>query len=112
MKKTLLLLALAGCVALPAVTHADTLATKSKKTTKTAAVVPARAASNQIIYYLTPTPRTGSNIPMVYRRYGGRIDSASNAAVYGQSELAKTGSLDVGTTLYKLDPSISFRARN
>ena len=106
MKKTLLLLSLAGSLALPAVTHADPIATKTKNPLKTAVVQHAKAPMH-IVYYITSTPRTGSAIPMVYRGYNGRIDSASNAAVYGLSDIEQTGALDVGTALSRLDSSIS-----
>ena len=64
-------------------------------------------SDKRVIYYITDTARTGSSIPMVYRRYAGHLDSASNAAVYGQSDIQRTGALDVGTALYKLDTSFS-----
>ena len=99
---------MAGCLVLPAVSHADTPTVKSKKVDLYTAVK-ANAAKHHVIYYIMPSPRTGSNIPMVYRSYNGRLDSASSAAVYGQSEIGRTGALDVGTALYQLDPSFSVR---
>ena len=110
MKKTLLLLSLAGSFALPAITHADTPEAKGKKADaakRHVVAVQAAPARPRVIFYITSTPRTGSNIPMVYRRYDQRIDSASNAAVYGLSSLESTGVLDVGTALSKLDSSIT-----
>ena len=114
MKKHFLLLAAACCLALPAGTRADDYGTLSKKNSiplakaaKAAAVINAKKRPQQI-YYITNQPRTGSLIPMVYRQYNkGRLDSASNAAVYGQESLRYTGSEDVGGALTLLDPSIS-----
>ena len=107
MKKTLLFLSAAGCLVLPAFSHADAPAVKGKKASR-AAVAPAAVAKREhVIYYITSASRTGSQIPMVYRGYGGRIDSASNAAVYGQSTIESTGALDVGTALTRLDSSIT-----
>ncbi len=111
MKKTLFLLSLAGSLALPAATYADQPVTKSKKTAKPvvaqAKATHAAPAKQKTIFYITDAPRTGSAIPMVYRQYDGRIDSASNAAVYGQTDLQRTGNLDVATELSQLDTSIS-----
>ena len=113
MKKSLFLLSMVGGLVLPAVCHADVPTTKAKTARKAparhAAAVQAAPARQHVIYYITTTARTGSNIPMTYRKYDGRIDSASNAAVYGQSDLQRTGALDVGTELYQLDTAISFR---
>ena len=111
MKKILLVLSAAGCLVLPAITHADTYAASPKKAAKAspASVATAKAEPdpNRLICYITPTPCTGSLIPMVYRRYNGRVDSASNAAVYGSSRITSTGALDVAAVLTKLDSSIS-----
>ena len=109
MKKTLLLLSLAGCIALPTITRADSPSTKNAKITRTTATAPAKPSSNKVIYYITQETRTGSNIPTVYRRYNGRIDSASSPAVYGQDAINATGQLDVGAVLNRLDPGVSVR---
>ncbi len=114
MKKTFLLLSAVGCLVLPTVSHADSTGIgNAKKGTLNKIDVPDRIVqahnSRTVICYITSTPRTGSMIPMVYRRYNGRIDSASNASVYGSSSIDATGALDVSTVLYKLEPSITFR---
>ena len=110
MKKTLLFLSAAGCLLLPNITRADS-ATMSGTTTRNnlSAVVNAKSAASpgRVIYYITSETHTGSLIPMVYRSYGGRVDSASNAAVYGSTAVRSTGSLDVATALVMLDPSIN-----
>ena len=115
MKKTLFLLSAAGCLVLPALSHADSIGIDNGKKSTHKIAVPDRIVqapnSRRVICYITDTPRTGSQIPMVYRRYNGRLDSASNAAVYGQSAIDATGTLDVGTALSKLDPSITTRSR-
>ncbi len=115
MKKSLFLLAMVGGLVLPAVSHADLPTTKAKTAGKApvrhAAAVQAAPVHQHEVYYLTNTARTGSNIPMVYRKYNGRIDSASNAAVYGQTDLQRTGALDVATELYQLDPAFTSRGR-
>ena len=116
MKKHFLLLAAACCLALPAGMRADDYGTLSKKNSiplakaaKAAAVINAKKRPQQICY-ITNQPRTGSLIPMVYRQYNkGRLDAASNAAVYGQESLRFTGSDDVAGALVLFDPSISLR---
>lgn len=103
MKNTLLLIA-AGCLALPAFTHAETPERRSEHK-----ITPELAQSHprkKIIYYVTNSPRTGSLIPMIYRQYEGRIDSASNAAVYGGNAIQTTGTVDVASTLARFDSSI------
>lgn len=115
MKKNLFLLLAVGSLALSATSYADSIGTDNGKKSTHKIAVPDRIVqpqnSRKVIYYITPSPRTGSLIPMVYRRYNNRIDSASNAAVYGQSSIESTGALDVGTALTKLDSSISFGGR-
>ena len=105
MKKSILLLAAAGCLVLPVITHADTPATKKEKARQNAmTTAPVR---NRVIYYISTEPATGSQIPMVRRSYNGYIDSAASPAVYGSTQIQQTGQLDVGSALYRLDPSIS-----
>ena len=114
MKKALSLLSAAGCLLLPAITHADPAPMSGTKPSNNLfAVVNAKAAASpkRVVYYITTETHTGSLIPMVYRSYGGRVDSASNAAVYGSSAIRSTGSLDVGSALTMLDPSITGRHR-
>ena len=110
MKNLLLFLSVVGCL-VPAFSHADVPLAKSKRASHTVAkpVVVAKPAPkrDRIVYYITNETRVGSLIPMVYRSYGGRIDSASSPAVYGTTAIAETGTLDVGTALYKLDPSFT-----
>ena len=110
MKKSLLFLSSIGCLMLPVITHADTPTAQIKKVDKpgaTAAVAKPAPSQDRVIYYVTAEPRTGSQIPMLYRRYNGRIDSASNAAVYGSTDIQNTGTIDLATALSKLDSSIS-----
>ena len=108
MKKTLLLLSLTCGFVLPAITHADTPITKNDKVTIRPLVATKHVHDpKKVIYYITDTARTGSAIPMVYRYYNGRIDSACAAAVYGQRDINRTGAIDVATELTKFDPSFS-----
>ena len=108
MKKTFLLF-VAGCLTLPVLAHAEDSNRKShRKITREVAQAHPR---QKMIYYMTSAPRTGSMIPMVYRQYDGRIDSASNAAVYGGSNIQTSGTQDVGATLARFDPSITFSGR-
>ena len=116
MKKTFLFLSLAVSLVLPAVTHSDSPDAFNhqggKVTVRQVAPVKRAPSDNKVVYYITDTPRTGSAIPMVYRRYGGRLDSASAAAVYGQSDINRTGAIDVSAELVKLDPSFTSRGRH
>ncbi len=114
MKNTLLLLSAVCCLTLPAAVRADDVnsgppsvktATARAKAGKAAAR--ASAKGQKIIYYITTQPRTGSNIPMTYRQYGGRIDSACSPAVYGSTAIRSTGAEDTAGVLYRLDPNIS-----
>lgn len=100
MKKNLVLLVAVGSAVLPAITRADIPAAKSKTT---------KPDPKRMYYYISKEARTGSNIPMVQRVYGGYVDNAANPAVYGATQIQRTGALDAGTALYKLDPSITLR---
>ena len=112
MKRTFLLLTLACCPVLPALVHADTPTAKSKPAKHDAAAAQPAPAKQHETSYIMKSPATGSHIPMVWRQYDGRIDSASSSAVYGQTQLNRTGALDVSSELYMLDPSISIGHRH
>ena len=108
MKKTILLSIVAGCLVLPAVTRADAPKAKDAKTRQSASTtVVAPPKRLRIVYYISDRPATGSNIPMVRRSYDGYVDNAASPAVYGSTQIRETGALDVGTALYKLDPSFT-----
>jgi hypothetical protein len=106
MKNTLLLVTLAtGCL-LPAVTHADAPASKTKRTTTVVAAKPAAATQHETVY-IAKTYATGSHIPTVWRAYDGRMDTPSNLRVYAESDLNRAGQLDVASQLTMVDPGIS-----
>jgi hypothetical protein len=122
MKNKFLFLSLIAGLALPAIVHADSPATKTNSKTKraakdykakVAAVQPAAAKPHETDY-ITREAATGSHIPTVYRTYNGRVDnmstaaSGSNLAVYNQNALNRAGQLDVASELNFVDPSISF----
>lgn len=111
MKKLFFLLSLTTCLTLPALSQAQTQGVAEGRSVNSKIVGRDHALRSvprhQVIYYITSTARTGSLIPMVYRRYDNRLDSASNAAVYGSQAIEATGTLDVSTALYKLDPSFT-----
>ena len=113
MKKLFFLFTAAGCLLLPALCHADTQGVAEGRNVTSKIVMPGRTARtvppHRVIYYITTSARTGSLIPMVYRRYDNRLDGASNAAVYASRSIEATGTLDVGTALYKLDSSFTAR---
>ena len=113
MKKLFFLLSLTTCLTLPALSQAQTqgVAEGRSVNSKIAGRDHALRAvpRHQVIYYITTSARTGSRIPMVYRRYDNRLDSASNAAVYGSQAIEATGTLDVSTALYKLNSSFTGR---
>ena len=115
MKTTLLFVALAGGLLLPAITHADPPASpaKTKKTVK--AAVTGRAADLKAAHakedpknYVLAAPVTGSHIPSVWHSYGGHVLSASDLRVYNQNDLDRAGQLDVASELSFVDPSITF----
>ena len=109
MKQKLIFLLFATGLLMPAVTYGDTPVVKGKSAAKKSKVVATQAAPapQHETYYIMSRPMTGSNIPMVYRRYNGRIDSAASPAVYGQSDLNRSGQLDVASELLMLDPAFT-----
>ena len=106
MKITLLLVTLATGFLVPAVTHADAPASKSKRVTTVAAVKPAAATQRETVY-IGKTYATGSHIPTVWRGYNGRMETPSNLRVYGESDLNRAGQIDVASQLTMVDPGIS-----
>ncbi len=111
MKKLFFLLSITSCLTFPVLSHAQTQGVAEGRTVSSKIVGrdhPLRTVPrHQVIYYITSSARTGSLIPMVYRRYDNRLDGASNAAVYGSQSIEATGTLDVGAALYKLDSSFT-----
>ena len=64
--------------------------------------------------YITNEVPTGSHLPAVLRVYRGTLTSASAGsplAVYNRRSLDISGSDDVATALYRLDPSIVINRR-
>ncbi len=65
-------------------------------------------AKRRVVYYITSRDVTGSNIPMVVRRYQGHNEALSSPlSVYSHARLEGTGASDVGAQLTKIDPAIS-----
>lgn len=50
---------------------------------------------------------TGSHVPQTYRQEGPNVDTARKVSVYDRHDLEKTGNLSVGSSLKRLDPSIT-----
>lgn len=112
MKTSLLLLVAAGSIVLPALTHAEPVAAKkAARNQSVAAPAVPKPDPDRLIYYINTEPATGSHIPRVSRVYHGRIDSASSPAIYGLTQIQQTGQLDVGSSLIRLDPSITLGGR-
>lgn len=113
MKKLFFLLPITGCLTFASLCPAQTQGVAEGRSVNSKIVgrdhALRAAPRRQVIYYITSSARTGSLIPMVYRRYDNRLDSASNAAVYGSQAIEATGTLDVSTALYKLDSSFTTR---
>jgi hypothetical protein len=106
MKTTLLLATLATGFLLPAITHADAPATKTKRINNAIVMKPA-ATKQPETYYISKTAATGSHIPTVFRAYEGRMDTPSNLRVYSQKDLNRSGELDVASELSLVDTSIT-----
>ena len=115
MKKLFFLLSITVCLTAPTLGHAQTEGTAEGRSVNSKIVgrdqALRKAPRHQVIYYITSSARTGSLIPMVYRRYDNRLDGASNAAVYGSQSIEATGTLDVSTALNKLDSSFTTSRR-
>lgn len=52
---------------------------------------------------------TGSHLPQEYRKAGPNVDTPQKVSVYDRHDLEKTGNLSVGSSLKRLDPSITIR---
>ena len=73
--------------------------------------------NHRCVYYITTYTATGSHLPEVVTRYGGRnyvqgsftTSSRSAGNVYNVSDIGLTGALTVGGALRELDPAITVR---
>ena len=112
--KRLLFVVLGASVSLTTPLSAQTSSTAgTKRVTITATRPPTGAGERgdrRVVYYITNTTATGSNIPMVYQRYQGQTSARGSAFQTGSAYNIKsadvTGSLSVGGTLRGLDPAI------
>ncbi len=82
--------------------------THHQKVTKVAAR-PGVSHRDRIVYVITNTVATGSNIPTVYRVYHNVVTTigSQNRAVYNDPSIS--GANDVGEALFRLDPAITLR---
>ena len=101
MKKTIVLLAVAGL--LGSIARADSFDVK----TASAPVKKAVAKRPHQVTYITNVPVTGSHLPLVVTRYGNSLHANSSLAVYGQPQLDQTGQLNVGAEISQREPAIS-----
>lgn len=84
----------------PMTARADDKPRKTKK----AAVQPVKTARESRIKHRTVT---GSHLPQTYEQRGIKPNTSQNVTVYDRHDLEKTGNLSVGSSLKRLDPSIS-----
>lgn len=110
MKNTLVLVGIAASILVSVSAHADPESFRTGDNLaqggnhKKAA---ARSHAQRQTVYITNKTVTGSNIPLVVGRYGGRYDSMAPTAVYGRPSLDRTGQLNVQGELAQRDPAIS-----
>jgi hypothetical protein len=101
MKTTLTMLGALACCAVFSAAYAGEVSQSSSRRT--------RVSPDREYVYISNEVPTGSHVPAVLRVYRGTLTSASAAsplAVYNRRSLDISGSDDVATALYKLDPSI------
>ena len=93
----------------PSIGFADPLTrtTRKRDTTLAQAIKSTSKNQNRTVYVVSNDTPTGSNIPRVSRVYRGVATNASQAISY--NDLGITGTDDVATALFKLDPSFTRR---
>ena len=68
---------------------------------------PSPGYRDKVVYVLSNTAATGSNVPTVYRVYHGTVNTVGSASRSAYFNLAITGSNDVAGALSRLDPAVT-----